>query len=130
MKKTKQSKELATLNEWCEKFTTDLATEVYYALEDQADFVGEAAHMNMLAQFLSGYIAAICYRTLTRMPEAVVDKEEQYKYAKGKFQDIKSMICNAVSAGVTGGVKTWSGKDVDYYCLLKVVPEPVNREMI
>lgn len=129
MIKSKKSKELATLNEWCEKFTTDLATDVYYALEDQASFVGEAAYTTMVAQFLSGYIAAICYRSLINMPEDIVDKEEQYKYAKNSFQNIKAMICQAVSAGVTGGVKTWSGKDVDYYCLLKVTPEPVNKEM-
>lgn len=129
-KKINQSKELATLNEWCEKYTTDLATEVYHALEDNREFVGEESYKRMLAQFLSGYVAAITYRSLAFRPKDVVDKEAQFKYAKESFAAMKTMICDAVAAGVSGGMGSWSGKQVEYYCLIKVVPEPVNKEMI
>lgn len=129
MKIPKQSKELASLDEWCEKFTQDLATEVYHALEDNLEFVGEKAYLNMLAQFLSGYVAAITYRSLAAMPESIVDRKEQCKYAENSFRDMKTRICNAVSAGVSGGMKTWSGQEVDYYCLIKVVPEPASKEI-
>lgn len=127
---TKQSKQLATIEEWCEKFTSDLATEVYYALEDQLEMVGDDAYNAMLAQFLSGYVATICYRSLACMPEDLVDKKEQYEYAKKSFAAMKTRIQDAVSSGVSGGMKTWSGRMVDYYCQIKVVPEPVNKEMI
>lgn len=128
-KKTKNNKPLVTLEQWSEKVTGDLAYEVFQALEDHALLVTPEVHRNMMMQFLASYVSAVCYRSLAYIPEGIVDKEEQYKYAKDSFGDIKVKICEAVAAGVGGGMATWSGKIVDYYCLIKVVPEPESKSV-
>lgn len=82
----------------------------------------------IVLNFLCSFIGNLVYRTLIEQPANLHDKSDRYDYAEQNFKDIKLEICESVSVGFTAGVKHFSGKNVDYFCKLSVIGDPVNRE--
>lgn len=128
-KKLKSSKDLPTLTDWCEGFAHKAALDLYQLFEEERNKVGADNYKHLTATFLAGFISALVFRSLAYMPEGIKSDKDKCNYAMESFGDLKVRVQEAVAAGFAGGMRTWSGKDVDYFCQVKVVPEPINKEM-
>lgn len=124
----KRAKPLLTLEEWCEDLASKTALNIYELFEDQAAIVGPDNHRHLFSVFLAGIISATVYRSLAICPANLKSDEERCRYAEDSFTDMKNRIQEAVAAGFTGGMKSWSGESLDYYCQVKVMPEAANKE--
>lgn len=124
----KRGKNIVTLETQCEEFATLLAEEVYFRLEDELDKIGPDNYRHLAATFIAGLTSALVYRSLTKIPGNLKTKQAKFDWAQDSFLDMKTRIQEAVASGFTGGMKAWSGKDLDYYCTIKVTPEPKNTE--
>lgn len=129
MKKVKgKVKQPETLVEWCEDFSRKAAIDVYTMFEEERDKVGAENHRHLTVTFLAGFVSALVYRSLANIPDSIKSDEERCQYANDSFSDLKMRIQEAVASGFSGGMRTWSGRTVDYYCQVKVVPEPKNKD--
>lgn len=128
MKSKSKKPKLKTLEEWCEEFAHKAAMDVYQLFEDERDKVGSENYKVMTATFIAGLLSALVFRSLAFVPEKLKSDKDKCDYAEQSFADLKIRIQEAVAAGFAGGMKTWSGKNVDYYCQVKVMPEPANME--
>lgn len=122
-------KSAVTLEEWCNFFSAKMAEEVFNSFEKEYAKIGHENYVMLVGHFLAGFISATVYRSLAVLPlELEGKKQEQYEFAQAQFGEIKEILADAVSAGVQGGILTWSGKSIEYYTQIKVTPEPVNKE--
>lgn len=133
LKKTKKiirkdTEDQGALESWCEGIATKAALDIYYLFEEQSEDVGVENHRTMMITFLAGFISAVIYRSLAVIPADLTNKKAKEAYVEASFADMKGQIMEAVAAGFTGGVKSWSGQTVDYYCQVKVTPEPTNKD--
>lgn len=76
-------------------------------------------HVNFIARFIGAYV----YQALMQKPEKPCSKDDLLKFTRENFKASKQAIQDAVSAAFTGAMNTFSGKTVEYYCQVKVVPE-------
>jgi len=70
------------------------------------------------------------YAELNERDKSLKTKEEMLNFAMKNFAALKVSIQESVAAGFQGAVSTFSGQQVDYYCQVKPIPEPINKRMI
>lgn len=85
----------------------------------QDNIVRHSLHVNFIARFIGAYV----YQALMQKPEKACGKEELLKFTKENFKASKQAVQDAVSAAFSGAMSAFSGKDIEYYCQVKVVPE-------
>lgn len=75
---------------------------------------------------VAGVVGAAAHSALTKNTKLAKVKKKTYEETKNDFVEAKSKIQEAVSAGVTAAMKTFSGQNIEYYCQIKVVPPVAN----
>lgn len=115
--------ELATLSK-------HMVSEVIRFIEKKREDKGDDKFASDLSiQFLASYVGALVYSVLKEPPpDLKADKDKMLEHYTRSFLEIKMRIQDAVSAGVAGALTTATGKSIEYYTQIKVVPEPVNKQ--
>lgn len=72
-------------------------------------------------------VAGVLYRELMRKPPQAVGKQELYEFTRDNVARVKDRVQQAIAVGFQSAMATYSGKHTDYYCLIRVTPEPVNK---
>lgn len=70
-------------------------------------------------------IAGIAYDTLASATGKKYSTDE--KAAKALLEDysmIKGRIQEVIGAGMSSAIQTFTGKGIEYYCQIKIIPEP------
>lgn len=80
------------------------------------------------SKFLACFIGALVFRQLSAKLPSSMGQEEKYKIACKNFTNVKSAAQDAVAAGFSGAMSSYSGMSVEYYCQVKAVPEAANKE--
>jgi len=127
--KFKKKEKTVSIEEWSRGFGSKLAYQVISAMVAQKETVGEENFKMITMTFIAGFISALL-NTLMREEMPSEDKltiEEKYKIAESNFEDFKLRLQDSVAAGFQAGVLSWSGQTMEYYALIKPVPEPVNK---
>ncbi len=80
-------------------------------------------------QILASYIASLVYRELKEVKDNNTNatQEQLHNASMDAYAAVRGRIQDAVSAGVSGAMATYTGKQLDYYTQIKVVPEPTNK---
>lgn len=81
----------------------------------------------MMSAFLATFVGNMVYKKLQEKPETAMSKEDLFKFTKDNFIGVRMQVQEAVAAGVSGAMTTYSGKHVEYYCQVKPVPEPISK---
>ena len=124
---TKKKDEDLTNEEWKEKFAKHLLAVTFKCIEEEEKARGVEFADGLAVSFVAGFTGALIYHILNRQhPDNTKVKKELYNFVSTNYSDIKLKVENAVAAGFTGALSSYSGKQVEYYCQVKVVPEPAN----
>lgn len=78
--------------------------------------------------FLASFIGSIVYAVLKEKPVKSKDMKDALDFTANNFLELKIGMQNAMAAGFQGAMQEYSGKSVEYYCQVKTVPEPVNKQ--
>lgn len=124
---TKKKDDDLTQEEWQEKFSTHLLKVVFKCIADEEKNRGEEFADNLGTAFIAGFVGSLVHHVLARRPPVGTSKQKTYEYVAAQYADIKSNIEGAVAAGFSGSLSKYSGKEVEYYCQVKIVPEPINK---
>ncbi len=119
---------LPSPEQWAQSQGLQLATKAFKALFEQRAQVGEENYRLAFSMFLSGMIASFLNVGLMQRPkdEALYSQEELSKFAEQNFTDMKALLQTSVANGVQSGILSWSGMEIEYYCLIKPTPDPIN----
>lgn len=121
---------LPSPEQWASSLGLDLSNKVFRALLVERDKVGEENFRLAYSMFLTGMISAFVAVVLRQKPadEVLYSPEELMKFAENNFVNVKAMLQTSVANGVQTGVLSWSGQQIDYYCLIKPIPGAINEQ--
>ena len=110
--------------------STQLAKGYLDILTELSETLTEDEFKEVYTQALAKTVSGLVYGSLIEPPRKVVQegKKAHIKWMESSFLDAKARIQAAVAAGFQGAIKAYSDMDVEYYCEVKLVPEPLNKE--
>lgn len=120
------------LDEWINAESKRLVLDIYKRLlekeREQRDIIPDVFD-RIATNVLASYIGTLVYQALSYKDKSgKMSKKDLYDLTANNFKNIKTNIQEAVASGFTGAMSTYSGKQVDYYCKLMVVPPAINKE--
>lgn len=108
-----------------EQFVNEIVLETQRILESKSPKNAE-----MYRNFLAKFIGMMVYRSLEANPEVKLTNDQLFKFKSKNFLNMKTLVSDVVAAAMGGAMRKFSGKDIEYYCQIKTVGEPVNKEPI
>lgn len=115
---------IITLDNW----TNDLAKENIKLIKLFSKAKTSSKARKFLTLFIRQYIELITLEALNELPSGEApSKQEVYEYVHKNFLEIKNMIQNDVAIGFSNATSKFANKIVDYYCVLKLTPEPLSK---
>jgi hypothetical protein len=112
---------------WVLKHSGYLVKECMKVIDGQTAAKGKDAGESLTINFIAMFIGTILHRSLVTRPAGLFDKDEIYEYTQNNFAITKGKIQDAVAHGFQGAMQSFSGKQVEYYCQVRPVGDPVNR---
>ena len=82
----------------------------------------------LLVSFMSALIAEMVVSSLTPTDDKLTENEK-YKIAADNFAALKTALSEAVSTGLSLGMKDATSEEIEYFCNILVIPKPSNKEM-
>ena len=122
------SKKEMTAQEFTDEFSKQLtivATELTKQVEEE---FGMRTADNATASFLATFIGVMVKRRLNRPNPLKLPAEKQCNLVMSDYNDFKIKIQNSIALGFQDAMSQWSGKSVEFYCQIKPVPEPINKQ--
>lgn len=104
---------------WSATVGLELANKVIAALLKHKEKVNDENYRLAFQMFMTGIIASFVAVTLREQPDQ----------AAQIFPGIKELLQTSVANGVQTGVLNCSGEEIEYYCLIKQTPDPVNKKL-
>lgn len=110
------------LNQYAALLTQNLAEHCLKILQQQTKDLGLEFANEVYAQLIAKFIGGMTYNALMLRPESPCGKKDLLEYTQKNFLDVKHQVQHSVSSGIQGAMHAYSGKTVEYYCLIKPVP--------
>jgi hypothetical protein len=115
------------LNQWIDSFSAFMAEETLKILRANSEKRGPEVGRALCIHFLSRVLANTVLDTLNTRKESAKTEEEQYNYSKKLFLDLKLQVQDAVALSFQTALGHFTGRQVEYYCQIKPIPEPLNK---
>lgn len=77
--------------------------------------------------FLSAYLGGVVNQCLHKHADSVKSREEQAEEVMGAFRELKHNVQEAIGAGFAGGMSSFSGREIEYYCKINAIPEAPSK---
>lgn len=87
-----------------------------------------ALRRRFAANFVSQYMEHLLMEALMDYPKDA-PKKEQMKHVFDNFKDLKAEFQEQVANAFSRAMEGYSGQNIDYYCQIKVQPEPTSKLM-
>lgn len=80
-------------------------------------------------KFLKSYVETIILESLGKhVANVELSQKELEKKTEDELLDIKLQIQGSIEAAFESAMSSFTGYSIDYYCQIKPVPEPINKE--
>jgi hypothetical protein len=114
------------LDESDETFIRDLANNTFTLLVSKSKQKRKRS-ANLYATYLATLINILVYQSLDLEHKEGTSKGEQYKRTKKNYEGMKFLIQEAVCTAFSTAMKSFTGKDLSFYCLIKTEPDEVSK---
>lgn len=111
---------LIGMDRWVAETAATFARGMLSKINDQEKLIGPEYRKALTAQFLSAYIAGT-------VSEALYEAGKNEERVMREFSEAKQLTQLAVAGGFEAALGEYSGEFVEYYCTIKVVPEPLTE---
>lgn len=118
------------LKSYIEEFASMMAVESYKLIKLESKNNKNKVDRDISTKFLKHFIKKIVFDSLTELTNKNMSSKEAYTVTKASFLDIKVKIQEEVARGFEEAFLHYTGQQIDYYCDVRVIPEPINKEMI
>lgn len=118
----------SSTDDWIDQFSDKLAAETMNTLITQGNMRGSGVAHKAFVVFVARLIGLAVWKSLNLKTkiENPTDKQ-QYQFTSDNYRDMKVSVQNAVAAGFTAAFKSFTSKEVEYYCDINPVSEPLNK---
>ena len=116
---------------WSEDLANDMVTRTMKYIDSTVEKKGgdtEAAAQFLCLMFIARFIGVMLFRCLSRDGKPQLTRDEEYKQTTKSMGMLKAHIQEAVSLGFSGAMTTFTGKQIDYYCQIRPVPEAMGKK--
>jgi hypothetical protein len=117
---------------WIKSFSKQMLSELFVMVNMQKEQKDPAVLRKLLNNFLSSFVGSMAITALSRTPaktDSVNSKEELMKFTQANLLSVKQDIAEAVSLGFEAALYNYSGKEIEYYCTIKPVSQPVSKKV-
>ncbi len=114
------------LNEWIDSFSTFMADETLKILRGHSNKRGREVGRALCIHFLARVLSATVLDTLNTQDETAQTEKEQYEFSKHQFAELKTQVQDSVALSFQTALSHFTGRQVEYYCTIKPVPDPVT----
>lgn len=117
------------LRSWIEDFSKFLANESLKLVKSSGEPKGASTVKKLSIRFLGHYAEALVWASLNEYKEKKLTGTKAYEFTSQNFIDIRNSIQTEISTAFEAAFQKYSGQSAEYYCQIKPVPEPQNKEM-
>jgi hypothetical protein len=114
-----QLQPLVGMDKWVAETAEALARTLLVKVGDQEKLIGPEYRKALTAQVMSAYIAGC-------IMESLQNGGKSAEKTMREFGEMKSLIQMAVAGGFEAALGSYSGEFLEYYCIIKPVPEPLS----
>lgn len=114
---------------WLEDISDMLVVETLKIIDAKTRKEGDEAYRQVSAKFVERFIAAIMYKTLTEEAKINLPIKVLEDLHIKNANDMKRAIQDSVSQGFQYAMTAYSGKPMEYYCQIKLVPQPFSTKI-
>lgn len=118
-----------SFQQWAEDFSVLLTNETFKLIDSKNKSNGPEAGRYVATTYLARFVGTLLFRTLTERNQLNTTKEEQEDFVMKNAAELKTAIQEAVSMGFQSAMTQFSGRQIEYYCQIKPVPEPVSNKV-
>ncbi len=105
----------------------NLAASVLRGVIDTTKEWNPGAGDRVTSMFLASFLQLLVQKALQEIPDNVFTPDELFHFSKLGLAETKVLVQNSIAAGFQKATSNFTGQDVEYYCQVRVVPEPVSR---
>lgn len=118
------------INDWIDDYSTFMADEALKMLQAQGDKKGPDVHRALLIHFLARVITSSVFSVLHERPKnEKANKNEVLEHNKKNYAGFKEQIEEMIAMSFGTALSHYSGKDLDYYCVIRPVPEMISTKV-
>ncbi len=118
-----------SVEEYTDTLAKDTVNQVLKMAAIYENEVGSGMGSQFLQAFMTALMGAVVHETLVKSVKGVAKGEKQVGAAMEGLRSIKTQVQDAVGAAFSGGMSTFCGRNVEYFCQVSVVPEPKNKKL-
>lgn len=118
-----------SFEDYANQFSDLIVRETYNLIRAQNKEYGVDAVKYISTAVISKLISLILLDTLQEKPAQKSTRQHAYDFTHKNFNIIKNQIQDSVASAFSGAMMSWAGKNVEYYCQVKTVPEPTNTKV-
>lgn len=111
-----------------EEVCTTLVKDAYAIFTSLGAQVG-AGSREVHTKFLCFFVETMVTKALNEYPPKPTSKADLYEFTRRNFEGVKQGVTDAVARGFERALKEYSGKETEYYCVVRTVPEPVSKSV-
>lgn len=114
------------INDWIEYTATFMADNAHKVLREKGYKHGPEVYRALSLLFMARVMASTLIEVIHDRPEGVEGKAAM-EHAKRQFFDMKNDVQDIVAMAFTTATAVTLGKPTDFYCQIKVTPEPISQ---
>lgn len=114
------------LNAWIESFSAFMADETLKVLRANCAKRGPDVSRALCIHFLARVLSSTVLDTLHERMENPQSEAEALRFNQKQFAELKIQVQDAVALSFQTAMSHYTGRQVEYYCTIKPVPDPVN----
>ncbi len=122
----KNSPTVITVQQYTEGLALDLTKQIMDLVNRYETKVGKGTGIRFVSAFLKNFIGGTALTVLSRELDQDEPTEEDVQSTMKEFGGFKSDVQDAIATGFGDAMFQFSGRNMDYYCQITPVPEPIN----
>lgn len=105
-----------------------VTSEVFRIVESQREKIGKNACDITYMSVLASIVGTVVLNTITEQFDKKVSNTEVEKILHKNYNNLKMAVQDSIATGFTEAMTKYSGKTCEYYCQIKPLPPPVNKQ--
>lgn len=125
----KNIKTVRSLVDWMDEYVEATAGAVTQSLNSQADMIGDDNARVVAMALVATLVGTILYKELKLKATSDGSQKDKSDAVTARFAEAKLLMQQAVSAGFESAMVRFTGKPIEYYCLVKPVPKAPSESV-
>lgn len=106
-----------------------MVTDIMKYLKDVRNRTDDTTVNKFWCAYLGVFLTTGIYGSLNAGAKQGATLEEQHENARDMFARMRATIETVVADSATSAIKAFSGQEIEYFCQLRPVGDPLNKVM-